>query len=153
MPLLPIDDTLSHHSLAAELILLGLTREQRAEHREGLREYVQWVLARKERPNELVEFDEQLRKSDASLDGKVAAGEITESQATQTKGDRIWWRVFEETRNGSLYIAAGIVIERKLTAYFNDEPVNPRPSLDEIQPEVERELATKLRQVLHLAEA
>ena len=149
MPLLPIDDTLSRHSLAAELILLGLTREQWAEHREGLCEYVQWLLAMKERPDELAEFDEQLRKSDASLDAKVAAGEITESQATQTKGDRIWWRAFEETRNGSLYIAAGIVIKRN----FNDEPVNPRPSLDEIQSEVERELATKLRQVLHLAEA
>ena len=106
MPLIPIDDTLSHQSLAAELILLGLTREQHAEQRDGLREYVEWLLAKKERPDELAEFQERLQKSDASLDAQVAAGEITEAKAIQTKGDRIWWRAFEETRNGALYIVA-----------------------------------------------
>ena len=46
-----------------------------------------------------------------------------------------------------------MVIERKLTAYLNDETVDPRPTLDEVQPEVERELVAKLRDVLHLDEA
>jgi hypothetical protein len=46
-----------------------------------------------------------------------------------------------------------MVLERRLTAYFNDEPVNAGPTLDEVLPEIEHELATKLRWVLHLSEA
>lgn len=129
----PIDETLSGHRLEAELILHNFTREQWATHCDGLRDYVRWLLAKKGRREKLAEFEERLTKSDASLDAKVATGEMSEAEAAQTKGDRIWWRAFEETRNGALYIAVGEVIERNLTAYFNDEPVKAVEDLDKIQ--------------------
>lgn len=146
----PVDETLSGCRLEAELILHNLTREQWATHCDGLRDYVRWLLAKKGRHNKLTEFEERLAKSDAALDAKVAAGEMSEAEAAQTKGDRIWWRAFEETRNGALYIAMGEVIESNLTAYFSNEPVKAVEDLDKIQTETEHVLATKLRECLGL---
>jgi len=94
-----------------------------------------------------------LVKSDASLNAQVTAGEISETEAIQIKGDRIWWRAFEETRGASLYMAVGVILERDLTAYFKDEPVKAGDGFDEIQNEIEVELTTKLRQCLGVVEA
>lgn len=92
MSSLPIDDTLSRHTLTAELILLGLTRKGWADQRDALRDYVRWLLAKKDRRDELREFGERLEKSDASLDSQVVAGNLTDEQANQARGGRIWWR-------------------------------------------------------------
>ena len=153
MTLITIDNALSGDDLLADMILLALAREELPEHHEALREYVRWLLVKLGHQTELKDFDERLKASDASLDAQVAAGEITESQAKQTKGDRVWWRALEETRGASGYLALAKILEHDLTAHFNGEPVNPGEGFEEMKREFEHELAAKLRELLHVNEA
>lgn len=58
---------------------------------------------------------------------------------------------FEETRGASLYMALAVILQRDLTAYFKNEAVKAGEGFDQVQAQIEDEIAAKLREFLQLA--
>ncbi|HWS86421.1 MAG TPA: hypothetical protein VN282_05640 [Pyrinomonadaceae bacterium] len=132
----------------AESILVGLGRGERARYHLELRDYVRWLLGRRGKADRLKTFEERVRASDAALEAKVEAGELSEAEAARIKGDRIWWRAMEETRGASLRIALGKMLHEEIVARLENRPSEIEETLDELQNEIEREITEKLQSLL-----
>ena len=149
------DQTLSDRwarTRTAESILVSLGREEWARYHLELRDYVRWLLERREKADRIKEFEERVQASDDALAAKVEAGELTEAEAARTKGDRIWWRAMEETRGASLYMALGKMLQREIAAHLENRPAETEETLDELQNEIEREITEKLQALLGRSE-
>lgn len=134
--------------LTAERLLLDLSRKEWGNHYEGLRDYVRWLLKKREMDKMLKQLEEHWKAFDDSLERKTQIGELSKAQATLQKGDAIWWRAMEEIRGASLYIALSRVIERNLLAALKNQPAKTNETLNELQREIESELVAKLRECL-----
>lgn len=146
----------------AENILMSLTRE-RAEYFSGLREYVRWLIEKKNRNGALSKFEQGLIHLDESLEEKLVAGELSETQANQRRGDSIWWKAMEETQGAASNIAARLTRRKyfpsSFTAFLEGEspedgktPAEIQEEINSLGFEIEGEMPVKLRQCLNQAE-
>jgi hypothetical protein len=143
-----VSDENQTRALSAEHILHSLGRKERGQHYRGLREYVRWLLKKREKTDKLQELEERWNSFDDSLQEKIQAGELSGNEADLQRGDAIWWRVVEESRGASFYMALRIITKRELLAALINQPAKANETIDEIQQEIESQFVVKLRECL-----
>jgi hypothetical protein len=134
--------------ITAQRILMGLSREDRGHQCKALREYVRWLLRKRNKLASLKEFEKDWKLIEDSLEKKVQAGELSVAQATIQRGDEIWWKVMDEIGGASFYMALRAVMKRNILAALTNQPSKTNETVDELQIEIESELTDKLRELL-----